>query len=395
MKIFKKILAILGISILIFVVSFSSILIFNTDFSNPKDLREYITNKMEKAEIEGMSIIYIRDGEIQEPMNFGYSDAANKTEVNNDTIFQIASVSKTITGTAIMQLYEQGKFQLDDPINNYLSFDIVHPKYIDTPITFRMLLAHTSGIEDNTALYESLYTIGSGGGDSPIALEEFIREYMTEGGKWYDADLNFTDARPGKEFLYSNTGYGLLGYLVEVISGQTFPDYCEANIFAPLDMHATTWLFSDTEVSRLSVLYDKSNEPIPAYSFPTYPDGALKTTTEDYSHFISAILHGGEYNGNRILEASTIEEMFTAQADEGRQALTWEYSIPLSLLMVQLYNKDVVGHTGGDPGIFSIVLMNRKTQNGVILFMNKSPDFNWDVLNQYFLLEKILKEADL
>ena len=116
-----------------------------------------------------MAITLVKDDEITYFKSFGYADIENKEEINEDTIFQIASISKTITGTAAMQLYEKGKLDLDQDINTYLPFKIINPYHPGVPITARMLLTHTSSILDNWDVIDPLYTIGLGGG-APSSL---------------------------------------------------------------------------------------------------------------------------------------------------------------------------------------------------------------------------------
>jgi CubicO group peptidase (beta-lactamase class C family) len=388
MNLFLKILKWFGIVILALILIIAFMFLINTDFSNPKELTTFLDHKLAKLDITGATAVFIEGGQITETYQYGYADLENKIPVNDETIFQIASISKTVTGTAIMQLYENGALDLDDDINDYLPFPVRHPEFPDTPITFRMLLTHTSGIDNNWDIYDSLYTTESGGGDSPITLEEFARGFFIPGGEYYDAKLNFTVTAPGEAYEYSNTGYALLGYLVEEISGEPFPVYCKTHIFDPLDMPNTTWLLADTDTSLLAIPYQKG-EALPHYSFATYPDGALKTTPEEYSHLIFAMMNNGQYNGNQILQPQTVKEMLTPVANENRQALTWDYGVPDELFMGKYNDGNIIGHTGGDPGVFTIAMFNKETKNGLVIFMNESPSINWKVINLMQFVERL------
>ena len=390
MNLFLKILKWLGIVILGLITVIAFIILINTDLSNPADITTFLDRKLNRLDITGASAVFITDGKISETYQYGYADLESQIPVTRNTIFQIASISKTVTGTAIMQLYENGDIDLDDDINAYLPFSVRHPAFPDTPITFRMLLSHTSGIDNNWDVYDSLYTTDSGGGDSPITLEQFARGFFIPGGAYYDAKYNFTVTAPGETYQYSNTAYALLGYLIEEISGETFPDYCKSHIFEPLDMPNTTWLLANTDMGKLAVPYE-NDKALPHYSFATYPDGTLKTTPQEFSHLMIAMMNNGEYNGNQILQPETVTEMLTPVANENHQALTWDYGVPDELFMGKYNNGNIVGHTGGDPGVFTIAMFNKENKNGVVLFMNESPGINWKVINLFQLVKRLLQ----
>lgn len=304
------------------------------DFSNSKDLGRFVDAKLDKSNMTGASIAIIKDNRLDRVIHHGEADSERGIPVSDNTLFQIASVSKLVTATAVMQLAERGAFQLDDDINDYLSFRVVHPKFPNSTITFRMLLSHTSGIDNNWDVYESLYTTHSGGGDSTISLEEFMNGFLLSDGKWYDEEKNFTADEPGTKFAYSNIGYGLLGYLVEEIAGIPFPEYSKKHIFDPLGMTETAWLHKDLANSeRLAIPYESQGNPLIPYSFPTYPDGTLKTTISDFAKFYMSIMNDGQGDNGAILAQTSIEEMLRPQSDDGKQALGWSYSVPKSLYL--------------------------------------------------------------
>lgn len=394
-KIIKKSFILMLGAVILAILTAAGILLIKVDFSNPENLDMFVQAKIKKAEIPGISFAIIKNGKLDSINNYGDFDAENKKPVTENTLFQIASVSKTITATAVMQLYEKGLIKLDDDVNRYLPFKIIHPKFPDTAITFRMLLTHTSGIDNNWDVYESLYTIKNGGGDSPVSLEQFIKGFLVQGGEWYDGEKNFIPLAPGTQCNYSNPGYALLGCLVERITNMPFNEYCQENIFNPLEMNSSKWLLKETELSKLAIPYDEHNAALPHYSFPTYPDGSLKTSTQEYAHFILAILNGGKYNSAAILSRQSLEEMFRPQADENKQALAWSYSIPEDLLMKDFSGKQLVGHTGSDPGVFSMTLFNRDNKNGLILFMNKEIKMDVKTINIYLLVRRLIHEANL
>ncbi len=199
----------------------------------------------------GISIAIIKDGRIALVNGYGWADISQQIRVTPDTIFIMASVSKTITGTALMQLYEQGRLRLDEDINRYLPYQVRNPRFKTVPITTRQLLSHVSGIRDRYAVYDRVYSIG----DSPIPLGDFLRDYFVPGRKFFRPS-NFYNFAPAKSYQYSNIGSALSGYVAERISGIDFGEYCKQNIFKPLKMNHSGWYLRDVPASRLASLYD-------------------------------------------------------------------------------------------------------------------------------------------
>lgn len=367
----------------------------NTDFSNPADLKEFARNKMAKAGIPALSVAYIRGGKIFSAWALGKADPERGIPADEETIFQIASVSKTVTATAAMQLAERGLIDLDADIDRYLPFAVDHPAHPDALISARMLLAHRSGIADNWGVYNPLYTIGAGGGDSPIGLEEFLRSYLVEGGARYDARKNFTAGAPGEEFSYSNVAFGLVGLLVESVDGRSFDRYCAEELFAPLDMPSTVWLHRDADAGRMALPCDDDGKPLPPYSFPTYPDGALKTTPTEFARFLAASMDEGRYGSFSMLRPETMREMLRPQFGNDEQALGWSYST-LSDLMLRGYgDRRIAGHGGGDPGVLTLALFNPEKRTGLVVFMNKAIELDFKLLNIHGLVKRLVDEADL
>jgi CubicO group peptidase (beta-lactamase class C family) len=149
--------------------------------SSHQKIDQYFSSHMEEAKIIGLQVASIGDGELVWRGSYGVKEYGTTEAINDSTLFMMASCSKPVTSLGIMKLYDQGKLDLDDDINDYLPFRISHPNFPDEKITFRMLLAHTSSLRDNWEVYDSLYTLPEGG-DSPLELQSFVRDYFSEGG---------------------------------------------------------------------------------------------------------------------------------------------------------------------------------------------------------------------
>ena len=340
-----------------------------------------LTKYLGKLKVPGLAAAVVKDGRIVCTAGAGMADIERRRSVSEDTIFLIASVSKTVTATALMQLHERGAFQLDDDINPHLPFDIDHPGSARPPISFRQLLTHTASIRDNDKFIDGAVTMGA---DSPISLGSLTRGYLAANGPFYDPKKNFEGVAPGTKNRYSNMGITLAGYLVEVISGTTFDAYCRAHIFAPLGMTRTSWRLAEVDLSLLAVPYDRTSSGFVAYEQygePNYPDGMLRTSVVELGKFLIAIMQGGTYNDTQILRSDTVEEMLKRQTKlDKSQGLVW--------FKEKIAGRTVWGHDGSDDGASATMWFDRKRNQGVILMANGE----WKRENKLF--ERLFAEAD-
>lgn len=329
-----------------------------------QDLDKAIQQEMEAAKFPSAAVLIFKKDKVIFSKGYGFSNIEEKRRANKDTLYQIASISKLVTATAIMQLMEQGYFQLDDDINHYLPFRVRNPKYPEKPITFRMLLSHTGSIGDGPAYWNS-YTIGEST-DPTIPLGNFLTEYFTPNSKSYNPDKNFIASEPGTNLAYSNIGFGLLGYLVERISHKPFNEYCRTEIFKPLGMLSTSWFNKNVDRQKTAMPYGydalrKIYKPIGYYGFPNYPDGLLKTSTSEFMRFISIFINGGlTIEGNQFLRPETIEEMLTPQFPNVSTIPAIAWAITGS------YH----AHGGSDPGVSTQVIISKEEKWGAIMFAN-------------------------
>jgi CubicO group peptidase (beta-lactamase class C family) len=355
------------------------------------DFDAFVRARMESAHVPGLSLAIIRDGKLLRATGYGFANLAQKTPMRADTLINVGSVTKTATCTAVMQLWEQKKFNLDDDVNAYLSFPVRNVTYPGVPVTIRHLLTHTSSIADGPA-YEKSYACG----DSRVPLGQWLRQYLTPGGALHDSKSNFHPWKPGMQFDYSNVAYGVLGHLVEALSGMSYSDYMLKRVFAPLGMsrsrillagmdaksHATPYTYvKDGDVAAVE-LRDPTWTP-PAdrrggvqvphclYSFGTPPDGLERTSAVELSRFLRAFMNGGDLEGQRVLQSTTIAQILSDQhvpfaATQGRtqvQGLTWR-------VYGGLGPAPVWGHGGGDPGISTLVAFRPQDRRGVVILTN-------------------------
>ena len=253
----------------------------------------YLPYALHTGDIAGAVVAVVKDGTILTERGYGYSDVAKRAPVDpKTTLFRPGSVSKLFTWTAVMQLVEQGKIDLDADVNRYLDFKI--PPRDGLPITMRNLMQHTAGFEEQVKGLIS---------EDPKApgLEPLLKQWVPE-----------RVFAPGSTPAYSNYGAALAGYIVQRVSGESFNDYVEKHLFAPLDMQHSS--FRQPLPETLAPLMSKgyvlgSGEPHPFEIVGPAPAGALASPAEDMAHFMIAQLQNGQYNGNRILGAEAAETM--------------------------------------------------------------------------------------
>ena len=322
---------------------------------------EYLQSEMESQKIPAMSVLIFKENDILYESYLGKSQIEQNISLKENHLFLLASISKVVTATALLQLNERNLFSLDDNINNYLPFKVNIPNY-DKEITFRMLLTHTSGINDGTALDNQYYD----GKDSPISLNFFLENYLLSNGSFYNASENFYNFSPGSQYEYSNTGNALIGLLVEEISGMNFNAYCKQNIFTPLGMDETFWRLD--EISQTIVQpYDYLNnqyEAIQHYTFTDYPNGGLRSTSKDMFTFLSAFVNNGNSNDHQLLSSNTVNSMITPQIP------LIDNEVGLHLFLMNSEN-GLWGHDGGEKGVATIMAFNPTTKIGVIILTNQ------------------------
>jgi CubicO group peptidase (beta-lactamase class C family) len=291
---------------------------------------QMLNESIESGEIPGAVALVARNGKIVLHKAFGMSDVESGRSFETDDIFRIASQTKAITSTAVMLLWEEGKFRLDDPISKYIP-EFKHAMVLDSliesdssfiaspadsPITIRHLITHTSGVGygfiDNDE-FRKIYAkagITDAWTTEPVVLGDNIRKLAR-------LPLHHN---PGEKFTYGE-GIDVLGYLVEILSGMPLDRFFQERIFNPLGMNDTYFYLPDSKYDRLVPVQTKENEGWIRFSTPGYEvdypikgaktqfsgGGGLSSTAKDYATFLQMYLNQGELNGVRLLSRTTVE----------------------------------------------------------------------------------------
>ncbi|WP_024867634.1 serine hydrolase domain-containing protein [Pseudoxanthomonas suwonensis] len=306
------------------------------------------------GDVAGAVVVVVKDGEVLLQKGYGHADLAEGTPVDPEkTLFRPGSVSKLFTWTAVMQLVEQGKLDLDADLNEYIDFPI--PPRDGKPMTLRQVMTHTTGLEEQirgliTADPAQITPLGD-------ALKHWVPERIHV---------------PGTTPAYSNYATALAGYIVERVSGMSFDDYVERNIFQPLGMESSSFRqpLPPELLARMSKAYARASEgEAKPYEFISLaPAGSLAASGADMARFMIAHLQEGESGEARILGADTARQMHTTgQASVG----------PLNRMMLGFYETSVNGHFaishGGDTQWFhSNLELFPDDGVGVFVSMNSS-----------------------
>ena len=338
-------------------------------------LEVWIKARMAYAGLPGLSIGIVHDQELIYSKGFGFADIKEKKPATPDTLYRIASHSKLFTAIGIMQLRDQGKLQLDDPVKKHLSgfnIAITHPEAHQ--VTIRHLLTHSSGLPRE-----------------PVSAH------------WVDFDFPSRDevfARLGRQqtilpseslFKYSNLAYSLLGEVIAQKTKQSFSDYVENNIMAHLGMDDSSVVFPGEAKSRLAVGYGRRMPDGTREAFPFIDARAMAAATgvtssiNDMAKFVSWQLQLRNKGGKKLIAARTLKEMQRPHWLVG----DWKHGRGLGFGVVHTSERDLIGHSGGYPGYRTATNISSRENIGVIVFANSLdsevyPGSSWSITDRIF-----------
>ena len=306
-----------------------------------------------------ISIALVRDDSIVWKAAFGYANVRTKTPATPATLYNAASTFKAVTATALIQLAEQGKFKLDDPINRCLgNFAVRDRIQSDKPVTFTHLLSHWSGLTSWPGRGETtMKPIWSR--ELPKTLEEIASEL-------------YSIRPPETKFEYNNYGYGVAGLLLERISGVKYEEYVCHNVLKPIGVTTTHPVHPTPEMVELmafpyEVGSDCSSRPAPQVLTDVYPAGGTAyLTAEEMARFLGAHVNGGVFQGRRILSAESVKEMHTSR-------FGGNYGFGLRIKKTANGNT-MIRHTGRMPGMCSMMMGDVDAHVGVFYMSNSTED---------------------
>ena len=378
--------------ILFFFATFTS-----CHFSFGQNYKEELTQKLQTVikveKIAGFSVAVFTSEKVLYQKTFGYSDLENQTPLTSKNTQVVASIAKTTIAVSLMKAQELGLLSLDDPINLHLPFEVNHPHFPNEKITIKHLTTHTSGLK-----YSELMTDHRTYDFADLNLESFLRKYLSSKGEWFDP-INFHKKKPGTLADYSNVGATLAALIVERVSKMPFKDFTQQYIFKPLQMANTYW-FDGTNGDLASKHYchiskDKMEE-VKIRKSAMYPDAFLATNIEDLTIFCQAIMKGVKGHNIAILKSISVKEMIrrhtprrikNIEGEKIKQGIFWyksknELGIP----------RKMIGHNGGDFGIFTMMFFDPKKDKGYILLSNTEKTAVND-LTMNFIYQNLYKKT--
>lgn len=314
--------------------------------------------------LPGVAVGVVADQELVWAAGFGYADTQAKRPMTPATKFRMASHSKLFTATAIMQLREQGKVRLDDPVAKHLPwFQVKAAEPDDNPVTVEQLLTHTSGLPREAGAHWTTM-------EFPTADE--VQRLMP------DRQAAFA---PQVRWKYSNLAYTVAGMVVEAASGERWADYVQRHIFQPLGMDASS---VDQKVDGLAVGYgrrmpDGSREVLPFMDARGMAAATgMTSTVEDMAKFVSAQFRKGPTGGRQILNTGSLREMHRVRSLEN----DWTQGTGVGFAVSRARDKTYVGHGGGYPGYTTQTLIQLDGRVGVIVLTNTNDSNPGDIARQ-------------
>jgi CubicO group peptidase (beta-lactamase class C family) len=320
-----------------------------------------LVQEMNARKVPGFSVAVVDGTSIAWSKGFGYSNIERKIPTTPETVYRVASVSKPVIATGLLQWMDRGKFRLDDPVNKFLGNVKIQTKFKEQP-TFRNILSHTSGlpIHVDPVCFEL---------KDAVPLEEMIRKSA------------IAVLPPKREIVYSNTAFNIVGYLVGQFAGEPYPVYMKKDIFDPLKMDSSAFEQSPKIRDMMAQPYsrNKPEDPIdkvrPWYagSNPEKPCGSLFSSVTDLSKFLIAQMNAGVYEGHRVLRESTVQEMHKLQARAG----TSRSGYALSWKLTWHYGRLMLSHTGGNLGWTAHVAFYPELKLGIVILCNLNDNSGW------------------
>ena len=364
----------------------------SSDVINSDSLTLELETITKRGHINGLGVAMVDEkGTIYEK-GFGFSDKDLKIPYTSQSIQNIASISKTFLGLALLKAQELGKLDLNDPVNKYLTFKVENPYYPEVPITIRQLTTHTSSIKDSKYYDQKSYVLKAGqkaqqsekfnrpeNFNPPEAFTSmgiFLKKCLENKGEWY-TKKGFLKEKPGSKFEYSNVGATLAAYVLELATGEDYGEFSAKYILEPLHMSSSGWSFEDINIEDHTVMYENTDQALPFYKLITYPDGGLITSVHDLALYLTELIKGYAGNGT-ILSDESYQELFKQQLSEAHfderdpdNPYNDEYNMGVFMGFSATGN---IGHSGGDPGVTTLMFFNADKKTGQLIFVNTGMD---------------------
>jgi len=324
-------------------------------------MRARVNEILNRYPTVGLAVGVVRDGRLEFFYGHGVADIASKTPITEDTVFRIASITKTFTAIAVMQLWERGLIDLDAPANEYLrAYQLIPSKSSFRPATVRHLLTHTAGVPEEVRPSDAF---------RPDFGESYrLGQTLPTLAEYYHGGLRLA-AEPATRFIYTDHGFATLGQIVEDVSGKRLERYFSERIFEPLGMADTNLDRSELVKSRLATGYNLRSGGAKAVTdrqWVTAAASSIYSTPRDMARYIAALVGGGANEHGSVLKPATLANMFKPHYQpDGRVP-----GIGLAFSRFNLGGHLAVEHGGILPGFNSQIFVAPDDGVGVMAFTN-------------------------
>ncbi|MDP9700509.1 CubicO group peptidase (beta-lactamase class C family) [Paenibacillus intestini] len=323
-------------------------------------LDKFFASSETKPHYVGASVVVVKDGQVIAEKGYGHADLDKKTPVDpKNTAFRVASVSKTFTAAAVMQLVEQGKVDLKADFQTYVK-GLHFENPFDAEVTVEHLLTHTTGFEIRDPQPEDIHTDQG----KYITMEEYAEQHMPP-----------VVRKPGSAYMYDNFSFLLLGLIVENVSGEPFETYMQEHIFKPLGMNNSSFMLDEKFQKQLATGYDAAHNPVDMYFIDPnpLPQGGMLSTADDIGKFMIAFLNDGKKDNQQILKSATVKSMeqYRSSIHPLLPDSTYGFEAPFQLPGAGSSSK-VITKAGDLSGYSSYLFFIPEQNTGVFLTYNQN-----------------------
>lgn len=324
---------------------------------------ETIQHLIDSGKAVGIAVAVVKDNKLVYSQNFGYKELESKTQLSNTDIFRIASISKSFSATAILQLVKARKLKLSDDVSELIGFNVRNPRYPDKVITLEHLLSHRSSINDRQG-YFTLDAINP--------------------AKNPNADSCYNAYAPGEGYQYCNLNFNMIGTIIEKYSGERFDQYIKKHILDPLGLYGG-YCIDSLDASRFATIYEYVNDTVGfraspgayaprseeirnytmGYSTPIFsPTGGMKISAIDLARYMMMHMNYGKSNGKRIIPRKLSQQMQTPLSSKEN------YGLALHKTTRLIADNELVGHTGSAYGLYSAMFFDPAEKWGIVVISN-------------------------
>lgn len=351
-----------------------------------KSLVEKLNQAYSKDLVKGFSVSIINEKEIVFEQGFGFADLDTSKKYTSQTTQPIASVSKVLIGLSLIKAEELNLLSLEDPINNYLPFEVVNPKFPDREILIKHLAYHTSSIIDIDEIYVDQFFLEKDIERAENEAEDYydffrkksemtsLEQYLKVAfsGEVYKKQP-FANTKPGEKREYSNIGSDLCAFIIQQASKEDFRDFTVKHILKPLQMNASSWRPEDIRVENRSRLFVSSDMMISNYVQGSYPNGSFRSSSHDLGLLLIELLKGYNEKGT-LLSKEGYKKFYSKQEyDEEFYGCFIEYNNE----WIRIEDK-MVGHDGSDPGVCTGMFFSPERNTGKVIISNTDTDYIGD-----------------